>query len=140
MMGLAEIFELTPGAAEAALSAAERGAMSVNEVTWWTIILPIIINGAMLAYLLGGLNSKLDSFGKRIEKLEGDSERERESYSRVDDRIHSVALSLAGIAPTISEIRTRVDSLCLEAAECPLAKGQLVPRVKRRAARAEDEA
>ena len=134
MTGIFTFFELTPGAADAALAALQEGAMSGVEITWWTLIIPIAINAGMLAYMLGGLKSQLDGFGKRIEKLEGDSERERDAYSRVDERVHGVAVSLARLEPSIAEIRSRVDSLYIDAAECPMVRDKPAPRRKRKIA------
>ena len=108
--------------------------MSGVEITWWTLIIPIAINAGMLAYMLGGLKSQLDGFGKRIEKLEGDSERERDAYSRVDERVHGVAVSFARLEPSIAEIRSRVDSLYIDAAECPMVRDKPAPRRKRKIA------
>ena len=131
------IHELLQGAQFAPLSvySAAQGAQPiVNNMEWVSWALPVAAQIAILIYLLGGIKSQINALSGRIERIEAETERERDSYSRVDDRVHGIAISQAEVKILLNEIRGQVNGLCLEAAECPLAQGALVPRRKRKTA------
>lgn len=128
------MFDLPPivvAAAEVAAASPPAQGTSIVDINWMSVAIPVIIQLLTLVYLLGGIRSQIDNLSTRIEKLENDSEKERDSSRRVDDRVHDVALSQARIETLMTEVRLRVDSLCLEASECPLAQGPASKRVRR---------
>lgn len=91
-----------------------------------TIIVPVLINAGMLVYFLGGLNARIHTLELDMEKVKGGSD-------RVDDRVHTMAISIAKMETNvaqISEIRSRINSLVNEVTECPFAGG---PRRKKSA-------
>ena len=111
--------------------------MTMN-IDWASALVPIIVQIGFLVFFLGKVRSQIDSLGARIEKLELDTAKEHDSTARVGDRIHELALGAVRSETLLEEIKIRVDSLCLEAAECPLAQGTLIPRRKRKASHAEE--
>ena len=110
------------GAANAALavSDAPSAATAVN----WELIAPILVsviaNALMLAYLIGGLRTKIDNLSGRMDKIETEAARNQDMEHRLEGRVHELALTMARIEERISNMMERVDKLCSEIAECPL--------------------
>ena len=113
--------------------------MTMN-IDWASALVPLIVQIGCLIFFLGRVKSQIDALGARIEKLELDTAKERDSTAKVCDRIHELALGAVRSETLLEEIKIRVDSLCLEAAECPLAHGTLIPRRKRKTSHAEEGA
>jgi hypothetical protein len=109
----------------------------MNE-TLFTIGAPILFQVCSLIYFLGTVKAQMDTLGKRIEKLEGDSTRGLDAYRRVDEHVHTVALSQAKVETLLGEIRTRVDQMCVKSANCPLVQGDMLGRHRKDGHREQD--
>ena len=116
------------------------GDHTVFEVNWASVLIPIAIQFGIAIFFMGSVKSQIEALGTRIGKLEGDTERERDASVHLVDRVHELALGTVRVETMLGEIKKRVESLCLEAADCPLAQGTLVPRRRRRGAEEEDAA
>ena len=85
----------------------------MDHTSWIFIGIPIFVNLAVFAYYFGGL-------AQRIRILESDFEKMVQTYTRVDDRTHVLAV-------VMGKVETQVASLCDHLrdhhAECPLSSG-----------------
>ena len=112
----------------------------------WDLVAPIIVsvgaNALMLAYLVGGIRSKIDSLSTRIDRLEMEHEKDKDMNHRLGEQVHGVALVVTRIETQLSGLMDRVEKLCSESGECPFAKGGVVtvPRRKRKVETASIEA
>ena len=85
----------------------------MDHTSWIFIGIPIAVNLAVFAYYFGGL-------AQRIRILESDFEKMVQTYTRVDDRTHVLAV-------VMGKVETQVASLCDHLrdhhSECPLSPG-----------------
>ena len=94
--------------------------MAMDGLNWTHLAITVAVQVGFLIYFLGGLKAQfdgirtqikveLDAMSGRITKLESDSERQQATYSRVDDRIHDLALVVAEMRPQLADIKRGVD-------------------------------
>ena len=94
--------------------------MALDGLNWTHLAITVAVQVGFLIYFLGGLKAQfdgirtqikveLDAMSSRINKLESESERQQATYSRVDDRIHELALVVAEMRPQLADIKRGVD-------------------------------
>jgi len=102
------------------VSAAETATSTFQfqgELTWvFPVLATVVLNIAALAYFLGGIRPEMggirlqiDSLSGRIDKLEDESEKAQIARGRVDDRVHSMAVSLGKIEVMMSNLATAIN-------------------------------
>ena len=97
-------------------------------INWVTLLVPltvtVLINVIMGFYFLGGQNSRMDGFNKRLDKVERELEKNQTIYHRIDDRVQALALVVARLEQQLTDIKSHLDSaLQHEMVECPLVEG-----------------
>jgi hypothetical protein len=91
----------------------------------WTMLVPLAINLAVFAYYFGSLAA-------RIRVLEQDFEKMRDTSTRVDDRVHDLAVIMAKVETKMDGFFARVT----EELQCPMAQK---PRSRRARMEVQDQ-
>lgn len=84
----------------------------------WTVVISLLVNGAMLAYVFGGLTQKIKAVEMDVSKTQIELEKMRDTNKISADNLHRIEIML-------SKIETRFDMFLTAAAEgskCPLLK------------------
>jgi hypothetical protein len=101
------IQQLLEALPDAALSV---GGAQMDHSNWIFIAIPIFVNLAVFAYYFGGL-------AQRIRVLESDFEKMVQTYTRVDDRTHALAVVMGKVETQMAAV---CDHFRNHPAECPL--------------------
>jgi hypothetical protein len=98
------------------------------------MVLTVLINACVFAYVFGVTNQKLRNVDRDVERIRLDVETLRHDSRDTDNRIHDMALVLAKISTQLDQLASLPMLEHCDISACPFAKRETTARTNRKIA------